>query len=319
MILDILFILGGFVFLIKGADWLVSGASGLAKKHNVSDLVIGLTIVAFGTSAPELVVNTVASIGGNSDIVYGNIVGSNNFNLYVILGLVAIIYPITVQRSMIRKEIPFLLAITALLMLLSNKVLGQTENMLTRWDALILLLLFIGFLVYTFKKAAVEPSVSDEVEAKSMTTGKIWTLIIVGLGVLVVGGKLVVTGAVSIASALGVSEKVIGLTIVAAGTSLPELMTSVVAASKKNSDIAVGNVIGSNIFNILFILPISALVRPIPYLPTFNRELILLMLGTIIMILFMFLGKRHRLDRWEGAILFTVFIAYTIHLIYVEM
>lgn len=318
MILDILFVLGGFVFLIKGADWLVGGASGLAKKHNVSDLVIGLTIVAFGTSAPELVVNTVASFGGNSDIVYGNIIGSNNFNLYVILGLVAVIYPISVQRSMIRKEIPFSLAITALLMVLSNKVLGQSENLFSRWDALILLLIFIGFLVYTFKQAKAEP-VAEEVETQPMANGKIWTLILVGLGVLVAGGKLVVTGAVNIASDFGVSEKVIGLTIVAAGTSLPELMTSVVAASKKNSDIAVGNVIGSNIFNILFILPISALIRPIPYLPTFNRELVLLMLGTIILILFMFVGKKHRLDRWEGAILFAVFIAYTIHLIYVEM
>lgn len=318
MLLDIVLIVVGFLFLIKGADWLVGGASGLAKKHNVSDLVIGLTIVAFGTSAPELVVNTVASLDGNSDIVYGNIIGSNNLNLFVILGLVAIIYPITVQRTMIRKEIPFSLAVTALLMLLSNKVLGQSESLFTRWDAVILFLLFIGFLVYTFKQSAVELE-AVEVETKPMTTGKIWLLIIVGLAVLVAGGRFVVSGAVSIASALGVSEKIIGLTIVAAGTSLPELVTSVVAASKKNSDIAVGNVIGSNIFNILFILSVSGLIRPIPYLPTFNREMILLMVGTVVLIMFMFIGKKHRLDRWQGAILLAIFVAYTFHLITAEL
>ena len=318
MFLDIVFILAGFLFLIKGADWLVGGASGLAKKHNVSDLVIGLTIVAFGTSAPELVVNTVASIDKHSEIVYGNIIGSNNFNLFVILGIVALIFPITVHKSMIRKEIPFSLGITALLMLLSNAVLGQKENILSRFDAGILFVIFIAFLFYTFRQSAADPDVA-EIETKPMTNLKIWSFIIVGLGVLIAGGRLVVTGAENIALDFGISEKIIALTIVAAGTSLPELVTSIVAASKKNSDIAVGNVIGSNIFNILFILSVSGLINPITYVTTFNREMILLIGGTIILILYMFVGKRYKIDRWEGALLLGIFLAYTVFLIQQEL
>lgn len=318
MILDIFFIVAGFVFLIKGADWLVGGASGLAKKHNVSDLVIGLTIVAFGTSAPELVVNLIASVDKHSDIVYGNIIGSNNFNLFFILGTVALIFPVTVQRSMIRKEIPFSLAITLLLLVLSNAILGQKENILTRFEAFIFLLLFIVFLYYTFKQSAKEENI-ETIKTKPMTTAKIWALIVMGLSLLVAGGRMVVTGAENIALDLGISEKIIALTIVAAGTSLPELVTSVVAASKKNSDIAIGNVVGSNIFNILFILSVSGLIHPVTYVTSFNREMLLLIGGTIILILYMFVGKRYKIDRWEGALLLGVFLAYTIFLIQQEL
>ncbi|MFV0391586.1 MAG: calcium/sodium antiporter [Paludibacteraceae bacterium] len=319
MILDILLIIAGFVFLIKGADWLVSGASGLAKKNNVSDLVIGLTIVAFGTSAPELVVNAVASIDRYSEIVYGNIIGSNTFNLFLILGTVAVIFPVAVQRSMIRKEIPFSLAITALVMLLSNAVLGQSENVLSRIDSIILFLLFIGFLVYTFKQSKTTPDTVEAIEIKPMTNVKIGIFIIVGLSILVVGGRMVVTGAESIALDFGISEKIIGLTIVAAGTSLPELVTSVVAASKKNSDIAIGNVIGSSIFNVLLILPISGLIHPIVYEPSFNREMLLLIGGTILLFLFMFTGKKRHIDRWEGGVLLCVFLIYTGYLVAQEL
>ena len=318
MILDIFFIVAGFVFLIKGADWLVGGASGLAKKHNVSDLVIGLTIVAFGTSAPELVVNLIASVDKHSDIVFGNIIGSNNFNLFFILGTVALIFPVTVQRSMIRKEIPFSLAITLLLLVLSNAILGQKENILTRFEAFIFLLLFIVFLYYTFKQSAKEENI-ETIKTKPMTTAKIWALIVMGLSLLVAGGRMVVTGAENIALDLGISEKIIALTIVAAGTSLPELVTSVVAASKKNSDIAIGNVVGSNIFNILFILSVSGLIHPVTYVTSFNREMLLLIGGTIILILYMFVGKRYKIDRWEGALLLGVFLAYTIFLIQQEL
>ena len=318
MILDIFFIVAGFVFLIKGADWLVGGASGLAKKHNVSDLVIGLTIVAFGTSAPELVVNSIASVDKHSDIVFGNIIGSNNFNLFFILGTVALIFPVTVQRSMIRKEIPFSLAITLLLLVLSNAILGQKENILTRFEAFIFLLLFIVFLYYTFKQSAKEENI-ETIKTKHLNTGKIWVLIVIGLSLLVAGGRMVVTGAENIALDLGISEKIIALTIVAAGTSLPELVTSVVAASKKNSDIAIGNVVGSNIFNILFILSVSGLIHPVTYVTSFNREMLLLIGGTIILILYMFVGKRYKIDRWEGALLLGVFLAYTIFLIQQEL
>lgn len=318
MILDIVFIVAGFVFLIKGADWLVGGASGLAKKHNVSDLVIGLTIVAFGTSAPELVVNSIASIDKHSDIVFGNIIGSNNFNLFFILGTVALIFPVTVQRSMIRKEIPFSLVITVLVLVLSNAVLGQKENVLSRFEGMALLVLFAAFIYYTFRQSAVDNDV-EKIEMKQMTTLKIWALIVIGLSLLVAGGRMVVTGAENIALDLGISEKIIALTIVAAGTSLPELVTSVVAASKKNSDIAIGNVIGSNIFNLLFILPVSAVIHPVSYATTFNREMLLLIGGTIIVILYMFAGKRYKVDRWEGALLLGVFLAYTIFLIQQEL
>lgn len=317
MILDIFFIVAGFVFLIKGADWLVGGASGLAKKHNVSDLVIGLTIVAFGTSAPELVVNSIASVDKHSDIVYGNIIGSNNFNLFFILGTVALIFPVTVQRSMIRKEIPFSLAITLLLLVLSNAILGQKENILTRFEAFIFLLLFIAFLYYTFTQSANEENI-EAIQTKPMTTAKIWALIVIGLSLLVAGGRMVVTGAENIALDLGISEKIIALTIVAAGTSLPELVTSVVAASKKNSDIAIGNVVGSNIY-ILFILSVSGLIHPVTYVTSFNREMLLLMGGTIILILYMFVGKRYKIDRWEGALLLGIFLAYTVFLIQQEL
>ena len=318
MILDIVFIVAGFVFLIKGADWLVGGASGLAKKHNVSDLVIGLTIVAFGTSAPELVVNLIASVDKHSDIVFGNIIGRNNFNLFFILGTVALIFPVTVQRSMIRKEIPFSLVITVLVLVLSNAVLGQKENVLSRFEGMALLVLFAAFIYYTFRQSAVDNDV-EKIEMKQMTTLKIWALIVIGLSLLVAGGRMVVTGAENIALDLGISEKIIALTIVAAGTSLPELVTSVVAASKKNSDIAIGNVIGSNIFNLLFILPVSAVIHPVSYATTFNREMLLLIGGTIIVILYMFAGKRYKVDRWEGALLLGVFLAYTIFLIQQEL
>ncbi len=318
MLLDIILIITGFVFLIKGADWLVGGASGLAKKHNVSDLVIGLTIVALGTSAPELVVNTVASVDKHSDIVYGNIIGSNNFNLFVILGVVALIFPISVQRSMIRREIPLSLLITVLLMVLSNALPGQSENILSRFEAVILLLMFIAFLYYTFRQSD-NGQEAQSIEVKPMTTVKIWSLIVAGLGILIAGGRMVVTGAENIALDFGISEKIIALTIVAAGTSLPELMTSVVAASKKNSDIAIGNVIGSNIFNILFILSVSGIINPIAYNPSFNREMLLLIGGTSLLVLFMFAGKRYRVDRWEGALILGIFVAYTIFLIQQEL
>jgi len=273
MILDILLITLGFILLIKGAEWLVDGASALAKKHNISDLVIGLTIVAFGTSAPEMVVNVIASFDKHSDIVYGNIIGSNNFNLYFILGLVALIFPITVKSSMVRKEIPISFVVALILMILSNAILGQKENVLSRWDAVLLFVLFLVFLYFTFRQTSKDdiPAL-DSGDIKKMTTPKIWGLIVLGLSLLIIGGRLVVNSAIAIAQDFGISEKIIALTIVAAGTSLPELVTSIVAASKRNSDIAIGNVIGSNIFNILLILSISGLVSPVAFNPNFNAD-----------------------------------------------
>ena len=310
MLLSILIIFIGFILLIKGADWLVTGASALAKKHNVSDLVIGLTIVAFGTSTPELVVNTVASFQQHSDIVFGNILGSNIVNLFFILGIAGLIYPITVHSNTVWKEIPISVLAVIVLLLLSNGFIMTGTNVLSRIDGAILLVFFAGFLYYIFIQMKTDRLDSGEENLKQMTNLKIWVLIIIGLAGLVAGGKLVVDNAIKIATFLGVSEKIIGLTIVAIGTSLPELMTSVVAALKKNSDIAIGNVIGSNIFNIFFILGVSSMINPVQFNPAFNTEMYLIAGGTLVLFIAMFTGRRKKLDRWEGAVLVGIYLLY---------
>jgi len=317
MVIPVLLVVAGFVSLIFGANWLVNGASALAKKYNVSDLVIGLTIVAFGTSAPELVVNSIASVKGYSDIVLGNIVGSNNFNLFIILGLSGLILPIKVQTSTAWKEIPISLFVSVLLLFLLNDFVFTGPTYLSRIDGLIMLVLFCLFLYYVFNQMKNDPQTVTTENPKSVS--KIWGLIIIGFGGLILGGQLVVVNSVSIADALGVSEKIIGLTIVAAGTSLPELVTSIVAAKKKNSDIAIGNVIGSNIFNILFILSISSLIKPIDYNPKFNLDLYILIGGTVFLYASMLTGQRKKLDRWEAGVLFGFYIIYTAYFVMKEI
>jgi len=317
MVVSILLLLIGLVLLVKGADWLVDGASVLAKKRNVSDLAIGLTIVAFGTSAHELVVNAVAASGNYPDIVFGNVIGSNNFNLFIILGISGLIIPLSVQSSTVWKEIPFSFFAEIILFLLANAYLFSGNPLLSRWDGVILLVCFVAFLYYVATQLKSDPE-AKQVEAKDYSTLKIWTLILVGLIGLVGGGKLVVDNAVSMAQTLGVSEKIIGLTIVAAGTSLPELATSVVAAMRKNTDIAIGNIVGSNIFNLFLILGVSSLIRPLAYNISFNTDLYILGAGTIFLFLAMFTGKRQKLDRWEALILLTSYLLYTGYLIGLE-
>lgn len=317
MILSSVLILVGFASLIFGANWLVDGASSVAKKNNISDLVIGLTIVAFGTSAPELVVNSVASFNGLSDIVFGNIIGSNNFNLFIILGIAGLIYPITVQSSTAWKEIPISLSITLLLYVLANNYFISQDPEISRLDGIILLLFFLCFLFYVFHQLKQEKTEVSILENKS--NYKIWSLILFGIAGLIIGGKLVVDNSITIATDLGVSQKIIGLTIIAAGTSLPELVTSIVAALKKNSDIAIGNVIGSNIFNVLLILSISAFINPVKFNPNFNQDLLILMGGTVFLILAMFTGKRKKLDRWEAFLLLGFYLLYTAYLVSREL
>lgn len=319
MLLQILLLILGFVLLIKGADWLVNGATALAKKHQVSDLAIGLTIVAFGTSMPELVVNAFAAFENHPDIVYGNVIGSNNFNLFMILGIAGLITPLVVQSSTVWKEIPFSLAAAFLLFFLANDFMADSGIGLSRLDGAILLLFFAGFLFYVYKQLRTGNVPATTTTVIHYSNLKIWGFILLGLTLLVIGGRLVVESAVDIASALGVSQTLIGLTIVAAGTSLPELATSVVAAIKKNNDIAVGNIIGSNIFNIFFILGVSSLIRPIPFSPKFNQDIYLLIFGTVILFLTMFSGKKKKLDRWEAAILLAMYVGYTVYLIGTEM
>lgn len=318
MILQFLLLICGFLLLIKGAGWLVENSSAFARKKNISDLAIGLTIVAFGTSAPELVVNVVAAYQGHEDIVFANIIGSNNFNLFFILGVAGIISPLLVQHTTVWKEIPISLFAAVVLYFLVNDFHTDNVGFLGRWDALILILFFLGFLFYVYKQLKDMPSTAPAA-GKEGSNMKIFGFIILGLTGLIVGGRLVVDSAMDIAGSLGMSEKIIGITIVAAGTSLPELATSVIAALKKNNDIAVGNIVGSNIFNIFFILGLSSMVRPISYDSVFNTDLLLLFGGTILLFLFMFLGGKRKLERWEAGVLLLIYLSYTTYLVLKEV
>lgn len=301
----------GFVLLIKGADFLVDGASSLAKRFNVSELVIGLTIVAFGTSAPELIVNSLASFQDKNQIVLGNVIGSNIFNIFLILGVAGLIRPLSVQKSTVWREIPFsLFAVILLVILVAEGILlpGRTA-VVSRVDGGILLLFFAAFIIYAFKIARI-----GEIEADSVTVrGPALTLLLIlgGLAGLAFGGRFVVNGAVEAATLLGVSERIIAITIVSAGTSLPELFTSAVAAFRGKNDLAVGNVVGSNIFNLMLILGVSSLVRPIVYdWSRFGLDTAVLGVATLLLFVTMFTGKRKVLDRWEAAVFLVLFCGY---------
>lgn len=314
MVLSVLLIVLGLVMLKVGADWFVRGSSSLARSLRVSELAIGLTIVAFGTSAPELVVNVFAAHQGNTDITFGNVIGSNSFNICIILSITSLILPLRVQSSTAWREIPFSLAALVLLFLLANDALifSASSSRLGRPDALVFLLGFSLFLWYAFRQLREDsPGGSPQQEGTRKWTTAL--LIAGGLAGLVAGGKLVLDHAVRVAESLGMSEKLIGLTIVAAGTSLPELATSVVAAMKRNADIAVGNIIGSNIFNILFILPASSLIRPLPFRSEFNGDLYFLAGATLILMLAMYTGKRKTIDRWEAFVLLAAYMGYMVY------
>jgi cation:H+ antiporter len=318
--LPLILFITGFVLLIKGADWLVSGASSVASRFGVSSLVIGLTIVAFGTSAPELVVNLIASWQGNTDIAIGNIVGSNIANILLILGISALIYPLAVQKGTVWKEIPFALLAIVILTIFANDMLidGAGASAISRIDGLALLGLFIIFIYYVFGVAFKSSSNEEKVEEGSVakySTVRSTAMILGGFTGLVVGGKWIVDGAVTFAGGLGVSESLIGLTIVAVGTSLPELATSAVAAYKKNVDIAVGNVVGSNIFNVFWILGLSAIIKPLPFDNALNMDMFVAVGATLLLFLALFVGRKHVIERWQGGLFVLVYIVYTIFLI----
>ena len=292
----------GCVALIKGAGWLVDGASGLAKKYGISDIVIGLTVVAFGTSMPEFVVNMVAVGQGSTEIAITNVLGSNIINTFVILGVTALICSISSQRQSRRFDIPWS-ALGALLVLAIVTCFG----FMPRITGAILLVFFAFYLWQTFKHA--KTSNSDE-NYTPMSPKKSLLLILVGLLLLVVGGEFIVKSATNIAQSLGVSDAIIGLTVVALGTSLPELATSCMAAMKGNCDIALGNVIGSNIFNIFFILGTSACVMPLPGYQGLQMDAIMAALGSILVLGFVYLNKKREIRRWHGAILLLVYGGY---------
>jgi cation:H+ antiporter len=318
MTIQILLLLAGLALLIISAEGLVSGSSSLARRFNISDLTIGLTVVAFGTSAPELVVNLFASTADHQDIVFGNILGSNNFNLFIILGIAGLIMPLKVQVSTVWKEIPMSLAALVIFYLMVNIPSAGGARILGRADGFILLALFALFQYYVYRQIkSYEPEAGEHHDPGPLyrTIG----FIVLGLAGLVLGGRLVVTNAVIIAKAMGVSEKIIGLTIIAAGTSLPELATSIVAAYRKNADIAVGNIVGSNIFNLLLIGGLVSAVAPVPYRTVFNVDFYVLAAGTVLLFITMFTSQRHKLDRWEAGLLLTLYLAYTAWLIMKEV
>ena len=320
MLFELIIFVFGMILLVKGADFLINGSSSLAKKIGVSDLVIGLTIVAFGTSAPELVVSTAAAIKGSSEMAFGNIIGSNLANTLLILGAAALTAPLIVQKGTVNKEIPFSLLAMLAVFLLANDVLlsGGFVNIISRADGLILLLFFIIFIYYTFgiSKAGVMETIRAQDDIKEKKTIFSVLMVLVGLIGLAFGGKLAVNGGIAIAQILGMSEKLIGLTLVAIGTSLPELVTSVMAARKGNTDIAVGNVIGSNVFNLLFVLGVSATIHPVAYDLSFNADAILLGMVTIVMMALIYVGKKNVLARYEGGVLLLIYIVYIGFLIY---
>jgi cation:H+ antiporter len=317
MWLAILLLLVGFAILIKGADFLVNGSSSIAKKNGISNLAIGLTVVAFGTSLPELIVSLFAAVDGKNDASFGNVIGSNTFNLLFILGISGLIYPLVVQRNTVKYEVPLsLLAAMILFAIVNDGMLwGSDKNVMSRIDSVILLVFFALFLYYIYKTMSNTTDIEEGEPIKLYSNGMSIGMILLGLAALIGGGKLVVDSAIEIAQHFGLSEKFIGLTILAAGTSLPELATSAMAAYRRNTDIAIGNVVGSNIFNIFFILGITGLVNPMEYSIAMNMDLYVLGASTVLLMVFMFTLNQRKLDRWEAAIMLVLYIAYTLYLL----
>jgi cation:H+ antiporter len=325
--MSLLLLVVGVILTVVGSNVLVDGSSNLAKKFGISDLIIGLTVVAFGTSSPELAVNINAAIAGDTDIAIGNILGSNIFNVFIILGIAAVIYPISIQSNSVWIEVPLSLLAALMVGVCANDIYFDkgTANVITATDAWGFIGFFAVFMYYTVYTAKATPANDEyaremEAELKSqelMPTWKALSFIILGLICLYFGSEWMVDGAKTIAKAAGLSDAVIGLTIVAAGTSMPELATSATAAYKKNSDIAIGNVVGSNIFNVFFILGISGIINPLPFKsPTATIDILMTIFSSLIVFLFAFTGRnRNVISRIEGAILIIIYIVYVSYLI----
>ncbi len=316
MFLALLLLVIGLVILIVGAEGLVRGAASLAKKWGIAPLVIGLTVVSFGTSAPELIVNIISAVGGNSDIGIGNIIGSNISNILLILGITATISTIRVQSSTVWKEIPLAILAVVLLLVMGNDIVldGGTRNILGRSDGITLMCLFSIFLYYTFGMKHHQGDEADNIKDYSVIASV--GFLVGGIVGLFLGGKMLVDNAVILAKLAGLSENFIGLTIVAVGTSLPELATSVVAAIRKQPDIAIGNIVGSNIFNILWVLGLTSAILPLPFSPATIEDVSICLLATFILFLAMFIGKRKKLERWQGVCFIAMYIGYIVYLVY---
>lgn len=300
MLIQVLLLIAGFILLVKGADWFVDGASAIAEKLKIPQLIIGLTIVAMGTSAPEAAVSISAALKGNADITIGNIVGSNIMNILIILGLSAAITPIAVEQSTIRRDMPFLLGISLLL------IMQGWDGSITRFDGLIMLVLFAAYLIFLLVKARRQPQ-QDSINAIQRSFWQI-PLTVIGLAAIVIGSNMAVDAACAIARLLGISERFIGLTIVALGTSLPELFTSVIAAHKGNADIAIGNIIGSNVFNILFVVGLSAVIVPVPFAAAFRFDSVVSIAAAVFLLICC--ARSSSLKRWHGILMLAGYLAY---------
>lgn len=307
LLIQFVLLLVGFAMLVKGADWFVDGSSGVAEKFHIPQLVIGLTIVAMGTSAPEAAVSITAALKGSADITVGNVVGSNILNIFIILGLASAITSIKVAKTTIRYEIPFMLAVTFLLLFL-----GYTGNTITLIEGIIFIVVFILYLAYMFWMAKSGQAEADEIHVEG-STGKLILMAIIGLILIVYGSDVTVDAATKIATIFGVDERFIGLTIVALGTSLPELFTSVAAARKGNADIAIGNIVGSNIFNILFVVGLSAIITPVAFAPGFVIDCLVAVAAGVVLWLLAF--KNHLLERKGGILMLLCYAAYFIYLL----
>lgn len=314
MLVHILFIVLGFVLLIKGADFLVDGASSIAKRFRIPEIVIGLTIVSIGTSMPELFVSFTSALNNSADMAIGNIIGSNICNLLLILGVSAAISPVKFQKDTVRLEIPMCFLCTVVFMLLCN-----IGNALTLVDSIILLLLFVGFIGYTIYVAKKGLSASaekaeEEEPAKKSSILKDIIFVVIGIVGLKVGGDFTVDHAEAIATQLGISEKVIGLTVLAIGTSLPEFVTSVVAAIKGNDDIAIGNIIGSNLFNMLMIIGVTSFITPLAYNISYNLDLYILLGALVLLEVFALTKPKNQMSRFNGIIYAALYVAYMVML-----
>lgn len=317
MILNIVALVGGLLLILAGANGLTDGAASVAKRFNISDLVIGLTIVAFGTSAPELVISILSSLQGSAELAIGNVVGSNIFNVLMIIGCTALVLTMKVGRGTMTKEIPLVILSSLVLAFISNDVLldGGSLNTISRVDGLVLLSFFFIFMRYTFAIAHNAPEGQEEQKVKELPIWKSTLYIIGGLCGLVFGGQFFVDGASGIARGLGVSDSIIGLTLVAGGTSLPELATSITAALKKNPGIAIGNVIGSNLFNVFFVLGCSASISPLPMGNINNIDMMVLLGSALLFWIFGWFFKERTITRLEGGVMVVCYIAYTVFLI----
>jgi cation:H+ antiporter len=317
MWLNLLLFIFGFLLLIKGADIFVDGSVSIARKLGMSTFVIGLTVVAFGTSAPELIISVLASFNNSSEIALGNIIGTNITNTLLILGATAMMSPLVVKKNTINKEIPFsLLAVFAVAFMVNDVFFdGYAQNYLTRIDGLVLLLFFCIFIYYTFGMAIKDQGIFDKDDVpKEAGVFKSIALILLGLAGLFLGGEWIVSGAVYFAGFFGISETFIGLTVVAIGTSLPELATSLMAAKKGNADMAVGGVVGSNIFNLFWVLGCSSIISPIVFNSQLNVDIMILISITILLLFLVYYGKKNMLAKMEGMIMIMLYLSYIIFL-----